>query len=211
MPSESANTYGIASVSTVAAADVLVRGADERNIADHRNELVADVPIDEVELLTGAFLQELHVAPQRFEQIADPSEGLIDLLGDLKKLSAHLANVERAEAFETLLADFDRVIVNGDVAELHHAADELAVLFADDAFFLAGGDEGVDLLAGAKELFDDAVEVGLRQQGVQINPFALAPSGGVGAIWVRTQPGGAGPAAPAGDDGPPRGGRASTS
>jgi predicted phosphodiesterase len=27
----------------------------------------------------------------------------------------------RADAFETLLADFDRVIVNGDVAELHHA------------------------------------------------------------------------------------------
>jgi predicted phosphodiesterase len=32
------------------------------------------------------------------------------------------SGVERAEAFETLLADFDRVIVNGDVAELHHAA-----------------------------------------------------------------------------------------
>lgn len=28
----------------------------------------------------------------------------------------------RAAAFETLLADFDRVIVNGDIAELHHAA-----------------------------------------------------------------------------------------
>lgn len=28
----------------------------------------------------------------------------------------------RADAFETLLADFDRVIVNGDIAELHHAA-----------------------------------------------------------------------------------------
>lgn len=28
----------------------------------------------------------------------------------------------RADAFETLVADFDRVIVNGDIAELHHSA-----------------------------------------------------------------------------------------
>jgi UDP-2,3-diacylglucosamine pyrophosphatase LpxH len=28
----------------------------------------------------------------------------------------------RADAFETLVADFDRVIVNGDIAELHHTA-----------------------------------------------------------------------------------------
>jgi len=61
----------------------------------------------------------------------------------------------RADAFETLLADFDRVVVNGDVAELHHpsfAADaELELARFRDICFSRG--IKLDLIAGNHDPF----------------------------------------------------------
>jgi len=61
----------------------------------------------------------------------------------------------RADSFETLLADFDRVVVNGDIAELHHpdfaAMAELELARFRDICFSRG--IKLDLLAGNHDPF----------------------------------------------------------
>jgi predicted phosphodiesterase len=61
----------------------------------------------------------------------------------------------RADAFEPLLADFDRVIVNGDVAELHHAAFQADARLELDRFSEICHTRGtrLDLLAGNHDPF----------------------------------------------------------
>lgn len=61
----------------------------------------------------------------------------------------------RADAFESLLSDFDRVIVNGDIAELHHAAYQADANFELERFKDICVTRGIklDLIAGNHDPF----------------------------------------------------------
>jgi predicted phosphodiesterase len=77
----------------------------------------------------------------------------------------------RADAFEALLADFDRVIVNGDVAELHHpefAADaEIELARLRDICFSRG--IKLDLVAGNHDPFvSDVRSVTLAEGAIYV-------------------------------------------
>lgn len=78
---------------------------------------------------------------------------------------------ERADAFETLLADFDRVIVNGDVAELHHAAYRADAQFELDRFRDICVTRGIklDLIAGNHDPFvSDVRSISLGEGSIYI-------------------------------------------